>query len=184
MTASLFVSTIVKSIMDCTGLSLEMASPCGDTMVQAALHCASSKGFPFSAACATFAAPIRTVAHVKIARGHLTHGCLLILRSAPHQRSQSLPTCCHNQATGPRQKHPTTHPRLRQTSESGTKGSYQSLRCQKSVSDTLEIDGRPNPPHRRVRDRPLADGSGTPPAGCQMYWKSGCSVQPALSCAV
>ena len=47
MTASLFVSTIVKSITDCTALSLEMASPCGDTMVQAALHCASSKGFPF-----------------------------------------------------------------------------------------------------------------------------------------
>ena len=56
----------------------------------------------------------------------------------------------------PRQKHPTTQPRLRQTSESGTKGSYQSLRCQKSVSDTLEIDGRPNPQYRRVRDRPLS----------------------------
>ena len=31
---------------------------------------------------------------------------------------------------------------------------------------------------------PLPDGSGTPPPGCQMYWKSGCTVQPGLSCAV
>ena len=30
----------------------------------------------------------------------------------------------------------------------------------------------------------LPDGSGTPPPGCQTYWKSGCSVQPVLSCAV
>ena len=69
MTASLFVSTIVKSIMDGTGLSLEMASPFGDTMVQAALHCASSKGLPFSAAYAPLTAPSKMVAHVKIATG-------------------------------------------------------------------------------------------------------------------
>src|SRR6476661_6309639 len=78
MTASLFVSTIVKSIMEGTGLSLEMAAPFGETTVQAALHCASSKGLPFSAACATFAAPIRTVAHVKIASLIVNTGILLM----------------------------------------------------------------------------------------------------------
>jgi hypothetical protein len=31
---------------------------------------------------------------------------------------------------------------------------------------------------------PLPDGLGTPPPGCQIYWKSGCSVQPRLSWAV
>jgi hypothetical protein len=43
-----------------------MAAPFGDTMVQTALHFASSKGAPFSAAC-TLATPIRMVVHVKIA---------------------------------------------------------------------------------------------------------------------
>src|SRR5262245_8161598 len=67
MVASLFESTIVQSMIEGTGLSLEMAAPFGDTMVQAALHCASSNGFPFSAACAPLVAPITTVTHVKIA---------------------------------------------------------------------------------------------------------------------
>src|SRR5262245_24129651 len=51
-----------------TGCPWEIASPCGDTMVQAALHWASSRGFPFSALKAlSLAAPTRTRAHVKIA---------------------------------------------------------------------------------------------------------------------
>src|SRR5262249_19218971 len=50
-----------------TGCPLEIAAPFGDTMVQAALHCASSNGFPFSAAGTPLAVPIRTIADVKIA---------------------------------------------------------------------------------------------------------------------
>src|SRR5262249_5199481 len=51
-----------------TGCPWEIASPCGDTMVQAALHWASSRGFPFSALKAlSHAAPTKIKAHVKIA---------------------------------------------------------------------------------------------------------------------
>ena len=44
---SLFVSTMVKSIMEGTVLVLDMAAPFGHTMVQTALHFASSSGVPF-----------------------------------------------------------------------------------------------------------------------------------------
>ena len=73
MTASLFVSTMVQSIIEGTGLSLEMAAPFGDTMVQAALHCASSKGLPFSAACAPLATPIRMVVECQNCQSHCSY---------------------------------------------------------------------------------------------------------------
>ena len=124
MVASLFESTMVQSIMEGTGLPWEMAAPFGDTMVQAALHCASSKGLPFSAACATFAIlfdnPRRTT-----------------FRCAPF-RKQSLPTCCHNQATSARGKTSDEPSQAAPDVPIDTKGSLPtSLRC--PISNALKL---------------------------------------------
>jgi hypothetical protein len=55
MAPSLFVSTIVKSTIEGTTLSLEIAAPFGDTMVQTAWHLASSRG-SLRAACDAYSA--------------------------------------------------------------------------------------------------------------------------------
>src|SRR5262245_49454721 len=53
---------MVQSMIDGTGSPCEIVAPFGDTTVQAALHCASSSGCPFSAAWAARVEPSNTMA--------------------------------------------------------------------------------------------------------------------------